>query len=306
MTFVIAFFSFILVMVGTIWLIVRLFRLKPQPAAGATAANPPAGNQQPPTGKPATRPPSGLSKFVGKKWLKPLAIIGAVALLYFFWNDINTALATRIAESAAGKAVGVEKESVQSWLWVPGVLFAGWLLMRLFKSKSTTSPAWGKRSMSEWFTAINDGLVLWAFILIPTVVVLDVVGFFDDVSKLPVKMSRAAACTTQDEAWNIAIDTAGRKMVVCSEEKPLFVFPEKGGSTLVFDFSEEFKEKNKDLLQGRTLQDFVLISAPNEYRGHAADAWRIMPLKSRPELKYVSAWDRSGVKDISIVVRAVD
>lgn len=282
--------GFILVIVGTIWLITRLFRLKPKP---------------PTTTTPDTTTWSS-GRFTNKKWVKPVAVIGLIVLLYFLWDTISSNLTSLLVESDAGETLKLEMETVQGWLWVPGILFAGLLLMRLFKSKSSTSPAWGQKSFSEWLGVINGGVLMWAVVLIPTVVVLDVVGFFDDMSKLPVKMSHTASCTTQDEASDIRIDSAGRRMIICPEEKPLYVFPEKGSTTLVFDFSADFKEKHKDLLRGRTLQDFVLISDPGTYPGSTVGAWRIMPLKSRPELKYVSAWDRSGMKDISIVARAAN
>lgn len=315
MTILIVLSVFVFAMLGTLWLIARLFRIKPpKPAAGKPAANPPAGtsNTQQPAGKPATPPPSGLAALASKKWWKPVAIIGSVILLYVLWDSISAGLASLLAQSDAGETIGIKEEPVQRWLWVPGVIIGFLLLKKLFKSKDSP-PAWGQRTLAESITAFSDGALMWTvalIIVVPiigiTAVVVDIAGVPETVANFSRDSARVAACTTQKEAWNIRIDTAGRHMVICPEEKSLYVFPEKGYDKLVFDFSAEFKEKHKDLLRGRKLEDFVLISAPHEYRGHAAGVWRIMPLQSRPELKFVSAWDRSGMDDIAIVAYATN
>jgi hypothetical protein len=115
--------------------------------------------------------------------------------------------------------------------------------------------------------------------------------------------ARKVACTTQDDVSHAKVDTAGKDIVLCPENGALTMFAE-GGRWLKVDFSPQFKREKEHLLRGRTLGDFIHIYAPMTYPGSIVGSWKIIPVSSRPRENIHSAWDKSGLTEIVLTVRA--
>ncbi len=201
----------------------------------------------------------------------------------------------------------------ESWGWLLAataviILLLSWRRAR--KATGTGSSASGQRSLSEMITAFNDNLLMWVVVLIfvipilaITAIVLDIAGVPKTIMDFGRNSTHVAACATQDD-FKINIDTAGKDIVLCPENGALFVFAE-GNMPLVFDFSPKFRQENEHLLQERKLSDFVQIYPPGTYPGSIVGSWKVVPLQSLPHLKYVSAWDKSGMPDITLTVKAI-
>ncbi|MEN9921889.1 MAG: hypothetical protein RL097_165, partial [Candidatus Parcubacteria bacterium] len=114
---------------------------------------------------------------------------------------------------------------------------------------------------------------------------------------------RGEVCTTAKDL-KPRIDAAGKDIVICPEEGMLYLFAE-GKKRLVFDFSPKFKRDNEHLLEGRSLGDFVQIQAPGTFPGSIVGSWRVAPLRTIPDTEFVSTWDKSGLKQIIVTVKAV-
>jgi hypothetical protein len=114
---------------------------------------------------------------------------------------------------------------------------------------------------------------------------------------------RGEVCTTAKDL-KPRIDAAGKDIVICPEEGMLYLFAE-GNKRLVFDFSPKFKRDNEHLLSGRSLGDFVQVQAPGTFPGSIVGSWRVAPLRTIPDTEFVSTWDKSGIKSITVTVKAV-
>jgi len=293
----VAFLVFISVFVVAFWGILRIFRKKP--ATGRA----PVGNTS------SNGFSTWLKPLMSRGWARPTFMIATVVILFLFWDEISTGLAFLLGQSDAGKTIGLNQESVQRWLWVPGTILGFWILLRVLRPAGSVKK--NNFSIPAIITSISDGALMWTVALIIVVPVLAVAAIILDIAGVPKTIANfsrdsahIAACATQDDLMRVQIDSAGKDLVVCPENGKLHMFAE-GNRPLVFDFSPKFRRDYGHLLEGRSLSDFIQIYPPGTYPGSIVGSWRVVPLQTLPKLKYVSAWDKSGLIDITITVKAV-
>lgn len=249
---------------------------------------------------------NALKPLLKNGWVRPVVTIGAVALLWWRWDEAKGKVASWFPTTDMGKWTGVSETFVQSWLWVPAVVLCAWLLLRIFTPAGTAgngAASVGKMVSDTWDAILM--LVVASPLAAGAIVVVAIVGhatgFTDAITKFGTV--RGEVCTTAKDL-KPRIDAAGKDVVICPEEGMLYLFAE-GNKQLVFDFSPKFKRDNEHLLEGRSLGDFVQVQAPYTFPGSIMGSWRIVPLRTMPDLEFVSAWDKSGLKSITVTVKTV-
>lgn len=286
------FLVFLLVVVGTFWVILRVFSNKQtQSTAGA----------------PPTNLSGGLSNLVGsiitKGLIRPILTIGLITILYFFWSEISTWLAELLATSEAGKLAKLKTESVQSWLWVPGVVISSWALWGLLQSKNQTKKKPEPIPLVHQLTEVIVVLVLATASIGIIWIVLGLFGHTDAIESAILgsegrKNGVTAECA--DETFmNVRVGTDWEPMVVCKEGGAFHVIP-KWNHRLEFRISSDF---NQSLIQKRSLEDFVTIKNPKTYPGSLAETYLVIPVKSFTG--YISGFDQSRLHSVVIEVRSV-
>lgn len=249
---------------------------------------------------------NALKPLLKNGWVRPVVTIGAVALLWWRWDEAKGKVASWFPATDMGQWIGVSQAFVQSWLWVPAVVLCAWLLLRIFTPAGAAgggAASVGKMVSDTWDAILM--LVVASPLAAGAIVVVAIVGhatgFTDAITKFGTV--RGEVCTTAKDL-KPRIDAAGKDVVICPEEGMLYLFAE-GNKQLVFDFSPKFKRDNEHLLEGRSLGDFVQIQAPGTFPGSIVGSWRVAPLRTIPDTEFVSTWDKSGLKQIIVTVKAV-
>jgi hypothetical protein len=253
---------------------------------------------------------NALKPLLKNGWVRPVVTTGAVALLWWWWDEVKSTIASWFPATDMGQWIGVSQAFVQSWLWLPAVLGCAWAILRIFTPAGTAGSGFttiGKMVSDTWdailmlFVASGFVLPIVAGALVVAAIVGNATGATDAIIKW--STVRGEVCTTAKDL-KPRIDAAGKDIVICPEEGMLYLFAE-GNRRLVFDFSPKFKRDNEHLLEGRSLGDFVQIQAPGTFPGSIVGSWRVAPLRTIPDTEFVSTWDKSGLKQIIVTVKAV-
>jgi hypothetical protein len=230
---------------------------------------------------------------LARNWIKPALVLTLLVVLFIFWDSVRDGFAGWFVASDMGEWIGWEVEFVRQWLWVLGVTI-------VMVTTLTMLPKGLWSGIGKFANLLIFTVMLFALALVVATGKTPTRIYEDRVSGT----SENLGCTTNKNSLDFMIDEGGRDVVVCKDEGQFFLIPTYRKS-LVFEFSPKFARENEHLLKNRRLEDFVKIDPPMTFLGSTSESYRVTPVTTIKG-QYVSDFDRSGLKQIVINVRAVE